>query len=759
MPHEQRRSASTDRQHHLRRIDLLGLILGRPKFTLVVMLVTIHAAAPPLIAEDTFRWTGLATGPQPGEIFREFSLHNGGNIDWRVTDDAAVEKFEAAKDHLPNSTLKLSIADMEHAVRAEMILDRWGGHRGTIAKRVSFNGNTPLLIPEIGTHGYGEIDEGLRGEMLMYQDNPAINVPIDHLREGENLVLADCDEAGGFGWGQWGLYSLNLRVYYDPHLKRDDDIDLRAAIVSPGADATIRDNCPIDIDAEANMGVARIDVLARYEGLDEDGDGRFGGYHQSRFQMTSGDANRRRDHVATLWKKPYAAVWDTTWVPDQSPGTISLQAWVQDSRGYWTVSHPVAGLTLSRPDHSVRHYRSTGVPEDFAVRVGEVKTCQMHIPEHHPLAAATDARLHLRTWHGWDGHHEPLRLNDYRFAVDGKNHFFDDDRLPIPVSRLNTGDNEFAIESHTDHHMLEVLWPGPVLMVRYDVAISDDAETTPSETSSADSVRIERGVYGGRPHHIVSTASATYWIDDPSGGMSRLIDPHGRDWIAFRPDADEDYPRSAATSFRGLPNAVFGGSHSGFGHPGFDVASTEQTAPNRLAAETLDGRWSIEWTFHDDHADLVIEPPSESEKYWFLYEGPIAGRFTPLTQFIVTDRWDRDDTPRDYQKGDRHYDHWRWAAVGDRQRSGTLFLVDRDGDEALDTFSHLGSDEAALESEDGMVVFGFGRGRGKDTGGIEPLLSGVRRFRIALHHSPSDHPVDYAAVAENLLSNHPGETP
>jgi len=32
---------------------------------------------------------------------------------------------------------------------------------------------------------------------------------------------------------------------------------------------------------------------------------------------------------------------------------------------------------------------------------------------------------------------------------------------------LHTGDNTFAISSDTEHHMLEVHWPGPALTVRY----------------------------------------------------------------------------------------------------------------------------------------------------------------------------------------------------------------------------------------------------------------------------------------------------
>jgi hypothetical protein len=38
---------------------------------------------------------------------------------------------------------------------------------------------------------------------------------------------------------------------------------------------------------------------------------------------------------------------------------------------------------------------------------------------------------------------------------------------PIPVAELKAGPNRFTIHSDTKHHMLEVLWPGPAITVRY----------------------------------------------------------------------------------------------------------------------------------------------------------------------------------------------------------------------------------------------------------------------------------------------------
>ncbi|MEO0334631.1 MAG: hypothetical protein AAF223_23655, partial [Bacteroidota bacterium] len=86
---------------------------------------------------------------------------------------------------------------------------------------------------------------------------------------------------------------------------------------------------------------------------------------------------------------------------------------------------------------------------------------------------------------------------------------------------------------------------------------------------SCSPIQIDETIYEDRPHFVVQTASATYWYDQAGGGLSRLIDPEGNDWIAFKKDPLSEYPASAAAGFRGLPNFVFQSDDGGAGHPGF----------------------------------------------------------------------------------------------------------------------------------------------------------------------------------------------
>ena len=96
---------------------------------------------------------------------------------------------------MPNSRLELQIDDLEHAVRAEALLDRWGGHRGTINKRIRFNDHDWITVPEIRAVPTGirpggwvisdRIDHSVGLEMLVrlgdevQQDQPVLRVFAD----------------------------------------------------------------------------------------------------------------------------------------------------------------------------------------------------------------------------------------------------------------------------------------------------------------------------------------------------------------------------------------------------------------------------------------------------------------------------------------------------------------------------------------------------------------------------------------------------
>lgn len=243
-------------------------------------------------------------------------------------------------------------------------------------------------------------------------------------------------------------------------------------------------------------------------------------------------------------------------------------------------------------------------------------------------------------------------------------------------------------------------------------------------------VGITESTYEGTPHYVVRTNTATWWYDRPGGGISRMIDRQGRDWIAFKREPWNKTPGSAASSYRGIPNAVYQGEDGGCGHPGFDKCVSCFEPPNIIRTKSISGKWEWTWTFFEDHAVWEVVKTDTSRRYWFLYEGPAGGSFVPEKSC-----WQNSsstsvlrDMP-DHMKGERITGNWKWAVFGRDDVKSRLFLIHQTYDNETDTFSYMGSTVDGIGSDDGMTVFGFGR-----TADSQPLLTGNHKFVIGFYY-------------------------
>ena len=399
----------------------------------------------------------IEASPQPGEVYREYIISNDGN-DWRVTNPTATDPGALA--FLPNPILRTDPISLAGAVRAEAVLDAWDGHVRTIDRRLRFNGNDWLDVPRpLGADG------AALSSFYYTQHNPEIPVPLEYLRSGENTVEGICGSERLGGWGQWGMYAVVLRVYYDPAVVTAPV----GHIISPVRGGILRENPTVALAAASPQGISRVDVFAWYDGYDENGDGVGLDWHEALFAGSLGAEPVPSGHVGTVREAPYNLVWDTNWVPDQAEGGVRLVARIQDQSGLWMVTPIVDELSLVREEFSVRLFGVEALPPAFGVRAGSLiaRLSNIPLPEAEELEGVIEAGLHYRTWNGWDGFHEPFRLNNHLHDNEGRNHFYDHDLIPIPVGELNAGDNAFGIRSDYTGHALEVLTPGPALVIRF----------------------------------------------------------------------------------------------------------------------------------------------------------------------------------------------------------------------------------------------------------------------------------------------------
>jgi hypothetical protein len=263
---------------------------------------------------------------------------------------------------------------------------------------------------------------------------------------------------------------------------------------------------------------------------------------------------------------------------------------------------------------------------------------------------------------------------------------------------------------------------------------------------AAEGVAIAEADYEGRAQFKITTPGATYFYDRTGGAFSRLLDRDGRDWIAFHRETELAFPRSAAAGYRGLPDLVAktDPADPGAGRPGFDSCASALAGPASIRTVSKTGRWAWTWTFTAATARLRMEKVSADVAYWFLYEGPVGGRWSPGTHYFGADTGGpRRDRPA---LKSQLFERWRWAYFGDSAVPRVLFAAQIQSDDLPDNLWYLGHENGgALDSGDGMVVFGFGRGK------AGPQFREPRDFVIGFHEGAVTDAASHAAVRATVL--------
>jgi hypothetical protein len=130
----------------------------------------------------------------------------------------------------------------------------------------------------------------------------------------------------------------------------------------------------------------------------------------------------------------------------------------------------VEDLTFQRSGSSVKLYKPYGVPSRYWVRAGATKSSKVNI---NSLSGANQAKLLVRTWNGREGgagsgsDSNPLKVNSWNGKIGGRDHQYAFTSPSVPLSALKTGENTISFHSTTDHHGIEVLWPGPAIIIKY----------------------------------------------------------------------------------------------------------------------------------------------------------------------------------------------------------------------------------------------------------------------------------------------------
>ncbi|MEW6754000.1 MAG: hypothetical protein AB1505_23925 [Candidatus Latescibacterota bacterium] len=205
--------------------------------------------SPALIAVLLVGAVAAGAEPRPGELWREYTwtgpfVNAGG---WqRVTDPAT--QVRAAQAFLPNRVNHIRLDDLERAMRAEGYVEYWGGHAGTTGKAMRVNGQAWHDLPRLAAiPGDAGQQPEAPPECYLHFSYATVDLPLAELRAGENTFEFDAGPqvCHSIGWGQWGVYGVTFRVYYDP-ASRPHPV---GRLVAPTPGATFADSLVIEVEA------------------------------------------------------------------------------------------------------------------------------------------------------------------------------------------------------------------------------------------------------------------------------------------------------------------------------------------------------------------------------------------------------------------------------------------------------------------------------------------------------------------------------
>jgi len=343
--------------------------------------------------------------------------------------------------------------DLTRLAGAELYVELWGGHPQTAAKRVTINGRSTYPLPDAGTaaghctHAY-----------------PAVPLKITDLVDGYNAIQFACDQGKSF-WGHFIVDNARLDA-----ILRDDHPDLVKAGLSgfralpivrsltPGPEAF---QITLDVPAGRAARIARVQYQGFYDGYDENGDGTTRDFH--------GMTKSREPHaiLGTAADPPFAIEWDVAMLPAQADIAVRAIVRFEDLPAIRYETPALRGLAIPERDGiRVTRYASKDLPRPFWSRAGKPSQCVIGIDEDPASIEAAD--LHIVIWDGGRGKTEaPFTLNGHALAIAGEGrHDVIYRTLRIDPTILRHGENQITVLSDTEHHGIEVLLPGPAIVVR-----------------------------------------------------------------------------------------------------------------------------------------------------------------------------------------------------------------------------------------------------------------------------------------------------
>jgi arylsulfatase A-like enzyme len=399
------------------------------------------------IAEDRLDEHRQTLRPKPGDVFREYTwTHQTGDAGGSLRVGGRFD-YGGGPIPLPHHF------DLDHAVKAEIIIEKLLCHEGTRGLAISINNNDWIPIPDPPGIPEPAWD-------YMHHTYPVVPICLSELRSsGGDQFRIRVSPEHPWNWPQNLIYGVHFRIYYDKTKKPHPT----GSLISPRKGDALGTKVLLEAHASSpNGSIRQVDFLGHYEDVNLEGDGEYTQwhYHFHRAVLTN--------HIGSVTAAPWRWTWDTSWAPDQ-PKPFSLAARVTDETGLTCFTDAIDGLTFQRDGFSVELCKPYEVPKKWLTRAGEH---QQKFRVKGDLSKAIAAQL---IWVSWcPGYMEGLYLNDHRVLDrEGPKYAYFAHRVSVKdLTALKPGENilrtgKTPLYDGKMVHGMELNWPGIMVLIQY----------------------------------------------------------------------------------------------------------------------------------------------------------------------------------------------------------------------------------------------------------------------------------------------------
>lgn len=404
----------------------------------------------------------LGKAVNAGEFYREYWAEWNENITncrgrLRVNDTELTlhTTFGKRSEAKANGLMLVSInEDLFNIKTAQLYLEMWGGHPGTSAKRFLPNGKQVYDVPEVGTAA---------GHCTY--SYPVIPVKVHHLVTGTNAFQFACDRGTSF-WGHFIIDNAAVRCFLKPDhpdLVKTGLKEFSADIKLSNASGVLQDITVVSISypKRFEQSIVSVDYFGRYLGFDDDGDGQDNNWHGFT------QKKQYKNHIGSASKPPFTVKWNTSMLPSQ-PEPMAICAVIHLKGGYHYVTDTLDDLTFPANRNRVVMYKCSFMPTPFWSRNSKENKAVIELPK--DISFIQRTQLMIKIWDGGEGNiKEPFKINGHPYPITSRKAIHD---VVFTIAEVNPEHlkpwrNQITLLSDTEHHGIEILLPGPVIIVRY----------------------------------------------------------------------------------------------------------------------------------------------------------------------------------------------------------------------------------------------------------------------------------------------------